>query len=207
MANTSRPSGFRPIRHLSGSPWNGAYNIYYHSTANASAIYKGALVYSDSALGSPTCGPDPLGMYQSVCVTPDGKEGSLGVAIGFGSTPQLLALSTNLNSVNYCPASIGMYLAVVDDPTVIYEIEGNSGTWVSSNIGDNTDTSNNAAGSETTGRSSCVADHADLADTALQMRILRVVNRPDNEVGAYCKLEVMLNERALAGNMGAYATT
>ena len=207
MANTSRPSGLRPIRHLSGSPWNGAISIYYHSTANASAIYKGALVTSDAALDSPTCGPDPLGIYQSIMVAADAESGCIGVAVAFGSQPQLLTLSTNLNSVNYCPASTGMYIGVVDDPSVIYEIEGNNASWASSNIGDNCDTSNNAAGSAVTGRSTCVADNAALTAATAQLRILRLVNRPDNAIGAYCKLEVMIAEQLIAGDMAAYATT
>ena len=207
MANTSRPSGLRPIRHLSGSPWNGALSIYYHSTANASAIYKGALVTSDVALGSPTCGPDPLGIYQSIMVAADDEPGCIGVAWTFGSTPQLAALSTNLNSVNYCPASTGMYIGVIDDPTVIYEIEGNNASWVSSNIGENCDTSNNAAGTAASGRSTCVADHSSLTAATAQLRILRLVNRPDNEIGAYNKLEVMIAEQLIAGDMAQYATT
>jgi hypothetical protein len=181
--------------------------MYYHSTANGSAIYKGALVTSDAALATPTCGPDPLGLYQSIMVAADDEPGCIGVAVGFGSSPELALLSTNLNSVNYCPASTSMYIMVVDDPTVIYEIEGGNASWVSSNLGDNCDTSNNAAGSTATGRSTCVADQGTLTAATAQLRILRMVNRPDNEMGAYVKLEVMIAEQLIAGDMAAYETT
>jgi len=207
MANTSRPSGLRPIRHLSGSPWNGALSIYYHSTAQTSALYKGALVYSDAGLAAPTCGPDPLGVYQSIMIAPDDASAIIGVAWTFGTTPQLAAQVSNLNAVNYCAASTGMYIGVIDDPSVIYEIEGNSGSWVSSNIGDNCDTSNNAAGSTATGRSTCVADQGTVTSATASLRILRVVNRPDNAVGAYNNLEVMIAENVMRGTMTAYATT
>jgi hypothetical protein len=207
MANTSKPSGLRPIRHLSGSPWNGAISMYYHSTAQTAAVYKGCLMTSDSGLAAPTCGPDPLGLYQSIMMAADDEPGLIGVAWTFGSIPELAAQVSNLNAVNYCAASTGMYIGVIDDPTVIYEIEGNSGTWVSSNIGDNCDTSNNAAGSTATGRSTCVADHSSVAASTAQLRVLRVVNRPDNAIGAYNKLEVMIAESIITGNMSAYATT
>jgi len=206
MANTSRPSGLRPVRSLTGGPWNGAMNIYYHSTANASAIYKGALVTSDSALASPTCGPDPLGICQSIMICADDEPSAIGVAWTFGNTIALAADVTNLER-KYCAASTGMYIGVIDDPNVIYEIEGNSGTWLSSNIGDFCDTSNNAAGSTTSGRSTCVADHASVTAATAQLRVLRVVNRPDNAIGAYNKLEVMIAERLMAGNLTAYQTT
>ena len=207
MANTSRPNGLTPIRHLSGAPFNGAVSIYYHSTAQTAPMWKGQLVTSDAGLASPTCGPDPLGIYQSVMGARDDESAIIGVAWTFGSTPQLAALSTNLNSVNYCPASTGMYIGVIDDPSVIYEIEGSNASWVSSNIGDNCDTTNNSTGSTTTGRSSCIADHGTVTEATASLRILRLVNRADNEIGAYNKLEVMIAENVMRGTMTAYATT
>lgn len=205
MANTSRIFGLRPIRHLNGSPWNGQISMYYHSTAQTQSMWKGSLVTSDAGLASPTCGPDPLGIYQSIMTARDQEAALIGVAWTFGNTPQLAADVTNL-SRKYCPASTGMYIGVIDDPTVIYEIEG-SGTWVSSNIGDNVDTTNNSTGSATTGRSSCTAAQGSVTSATAALRVLRLVNRPDNEIGANCKLEVMIAENVMRGTMTAYATT
>ena len=208
MANTNRSKGLTPIRHLSGSPWNGQISMYYHSTAQTSALYKGDLVYSDAGLDSPTCGPDPLGVYQSIMKAPDDSSTLLGVAWTFGSTPQVSLQSTNLNAANYCPASTGMYIGVIDDPSVIYEIQASNATWVSSNIGDNCDTTNNTTGGVTaTGRSTSMADHGTITSGTASLRVLRMVNRPDNEIGAYCKLEVMIAENVMRGTMTAYATT
>ncbi len=33
MANTSSINGFRPVKHLNGSPYNGQANIYYVASA------------------------------------------------------------------------------------------------------------------------------------------------------------------------------
>ena len=211
MANTSRVVGLRPIRHLNGSPWNNQVSIYYHSTA-AISMFKGSLVGSDAAFAAPTCGPDPLGLYQSITmgdhVTFATPSAVIGVAWTFGNTPQLAARVDNLNAVNYCPSVTGMYVGVIDDPSVIYEIEGSNATWVSSNIGDFCDSTGNSTGSVTTGRSTAVADHASLGAAAGGMlRILRLVPRADNEIGAYCKLEVMIAESIQAGVHTAYPTT
>lgn len=192
MANESRVRGLTPIRHLNGSPWNGALEVYYHSTANGTAIYKGGLVYTDVGLASP--GSDPLGIYPSIVLCADDDSDVLGVAWTFGTTPQVAAQVTNLNSVNYCPASTGMYVGCIVDPTVIYEIEDNGTTLTAAQIGMNADTSNNASGSTTTGRSSAVLDQSSLVAGTATLRILRLVNRPDNVLGANAKWEVMINE-------------
>lgn len=203
MANTSRVRGFRPIRHINGSPWNGALEVFYHSTANASAIYKGALVYSDVGLASP--GSDPLGVYQSVIVAVDDADEVMGVAWTFGNTPQIATQVTNLNNVNYCPASTGMYVGVITDPTVVFEIEDNGTTLTAAQIGLYFDTSNNASGSTVTGNSSAVLDQGSLASTGATCRILRLVNRPDNELGANAKWEVVIAQHV--NGIRTYHTT
>jgi len=194
---------------VNGSPWKNQVSIYYHSTL-AIATFKGSLVGTDAAFASPTCGPDPLGMYQSITmgdhVTFATPSAVIGVAWTFGNTPQLAAQVTNLNAVNYCPSATSMYIGVIDDPTVIYEVEG-SGTWVSSNIGDYCDSTGNSTGSVTTGRSTAVADQASVAETTAMLRVLRLVNRPDNEIGANCKLEVMIAEGQYRSAPAAFPTT
>ena len=37
MANTSRPNGFRPVKYLNGTPWNGAFRIYAIPAAEGTA--------------------------------------------------------------------------------------------------------------------------------------------------------------------------
>ena len=191
MANANRANGFTPVRHLNGSPWNGALEIFYHSTADSSAIYKGALVYGDQGLASP--GSDPLGIYQSIVVAADDASEVLGVAWSFGETPQLAARVSNLNAVNYCPASTGMYIGVITDPSVVFEIKDNGTTLTAAQIGLYFDTSNNAAGSTTTGRSSAVLDQGSVAASGATCRILRLVNRPDNTLACNARFEAIIH--------------
>ena len=50
MANVSRVNGFRPVKHLNGSPYNGQVNIYEVPAGEAIPVYIGDLVkLSDSA--------------------------------------------------------------------------------------------------------------------------------------------------------------
>ena len=209
--NTSRNVGLRPIRHLSGAPWNNQLSIYYHSTA-ATAMFKGCLVGSNAAYTSgDTVHADPLGIYQSIDIGDHVTFGTptavIGVAWTFGNTPQLATDVTNLNSVNMINDDESGYIGVIDDPSVIYEIEGSNATWVSSNIGDYCDSTGNSTGSVATGRSTVNLDHASIAATGGMFRILRLVPRPDNEIGAYCKLEVMIAEHQLGALLQAYPTT
>jgi len=196
MANTSRIRGLTPVRHINGSPWNGALEIFYHSTANASAIYKGSLVVGATGLAG--AGSDPLGIYQTIVIGTESHTNNelLGVAWTFGETPQIAARVSNLNAVNYCPASTGMYVGVVTDPTVVFELEDNGTTLTASQIGSWANISSDAAkGSTVTGRSLASLDQGTVTATgALQLRILRLVNRPDNELAASAKWEVVITK-------------
>ena len=211
MTNTSRIVGLRPIRHINGSPWNNQLSIYYHSTA-ATAMFKGCLVGSNAAYTSgDTVAADPLGIHQSIDIGDHLVFGTptavIGVAWTFGNTPQLAAQVDNLNKVNMFNDGDSGYVGVIDDPTVIFEIEGSNATWVSSNIGDYCDSTGNSTGSVATGRSSLVLDHGVIAATGGMFRILRLVPRPDNEIGAYCKLEVVIAEHQFGSLLQAYPTT
>jgi len=197
MANIRKFSGLTPIRHITGAPWNGQLEIFYHSTADASAIYKGSIVEGTQGLAA-TGYSDPLGVYQSIMVCADDSiTGIVGVAWSFGETPQLATRVSNLNAVNYCPASTAMYVGVITDPTVVFEVSDNGGTAITAaQIGSYISSTGNADGNATTGRSCGAIDQGKIQAThamLVPLRILRLVNRPDNEIGTYAHWEVMLN--------------
>ena len=41
MANVSKIRGFQPVRHLSGSPYNGQANIYATAASDSAALFVG----------------------------------------------------------------------------------------------------------------------------------------------------------------------
>jgi len=44
MANINAPKGFIPVRHLTGSPWNGQVTPAFVPSSDATAIYVGDAV-------------------------------------------------------------------------------------------------------------------------------------------------------------------
>jgi hypothetical protein len=205
--NADRPRGMVPIRHLNGSPWNGAMEIYFHTADDAVAIYKNSLV--SSAVGLTTPGDDPLGIYQSIIMSTDSDEDILGVAVAFGNTPQICARVNDLNAANYCPLSVAMYVGVIIDPTVVYLIQDDGTTLTAAQIGMNTTTVGNANGSTTTGRSSCELEQGSMASTVngLPLKTLRLHPRVDNELSAWADWEVVINANVYKDPELVYLTT
>lgn len=192
MANSDRPAGFKPVKHLSGAPWNGKANVYYIKAAYDKAMFIGdAVVLAGSS--------DATAMYPSVEQAEAADLNIVGVIIGFGLQPEVMGNPDNPN-MKYKAASTEMYCLVVDDPFVIFEIQEDS---VDNNldadmVGLTTDLTNTSegAGGTTTGLSTMELDSDDTDTTAGQLRILRAVNRPDNALGAHCKWEVLIVEHA-----------
>lgn len=192
MANSDTPFGLRPYRYLNGAPWNGQVNIYYHSSGDSTALYKGDVVQVDD-----TNGADTTGKYPAVMQHVAAQVDNVGVVVGFGNTPQLAADVTNL-ARRYCPAATAMYLAVVDDPNVIFVAQEDSDTSIMAA------TSCLASfdiivgtGSTTTGISGMEIDSSSEGTTGT-LRVMRLADWTDasgsNAIGAHAKWEVMLAE-------------
>lgn len=189
MANSDTPFGFKPVKHLSGAPWNGKANVYYIPDTDNTAVFKGDAVKSAGAA-------DDTGRFPTV--TQAAAENAIrGVVIGFGDNPNVM-VQADYPLRSYRPADTAMYCLVVDDPFVIYEIQedsvGNSIT--AAMVGMSTDIAV-GTGSTTTGKSSMMLDSSDTATAAGQCKILRLVNREDNELGNYAKWEVTIIEHEM----------
>jgi len=189
MANTDKPFGLKPFCHGNGNPWNGMFRIYYHSASDNAAIYRGDLVQADGGNDETT------GKYPAVKAHATGQEDNVGVAIGFGNTPQLAANTANLNTGQYCPASTAMYIAVVDDPDVWFEIQEDStgGALTAGAVYGMADVAT-GSGNSTTGQSAMELDSSDIADSAGTLQVMRLVDREDNALGTNAKWLVRINE-------------
>lgn len=195
MANTQRVNGFRPVKHLNGSPYNGQFNIYEIVAGDGTATMIGDLVKTDAGTGTdnyPTCirhgttGEVTSGL-------------ALGVVVGFVVDP------TNLNTPQYRAASTKRYAMVADSPDLIFEVmDGATVPTTSTLIGMNTGFMA-TAGSTTTGASGMTTGTTAATTTVtLPLKIVGIVKSPDNEVGAaYQRLLVMINQHALGqGTVG-----
>lgn len=189
MANTSRINGFKPVKYLGGAPWNGQATLYYIPSTDNTAVYPGDVVKiagsADTAGGAPTVTLAAAG------------DAVVGVVVGFLPDP------TNLNVDGLGrAASTNRYCWVVDDPNVIFEVEASNGTPTVADIGLN---ANHAVGSPSTtfDTSGAYIDFGTEATTAaLTFKILSVVPRPDNEVGASVKLLVKINNHQFGSHTG-----
>jgi hypothetical protein len=183
MANQDSPFGFKPIRQVGSAPESGGIGRYYRPSSDSNNLFIGDPV----ALGGSA---DTLGMAPSVVRA---TAGSGGLVIGVVVAVENLT-SDNL-SRTYLPTGVAGYVMVSDNPNQVYEVqedsEGNAlaATATGSNIDFIFGT-----GNTTTGISACEIN-SDTCDTTntLQCRVLRLIDRPDNELGANAKWAVRFN--------------
>jgi hypothetical protein len=190
MANTDTPFGFKPVKHLNGSPWNGKANVYYIPATDAVATFVGDAVKGAGAA-------DTTGKYPTVTQATAGAA-VRGVVIGFGDNPYVMTHPDTPNRT-YRPASTAMYAFVVDDPQVIFEVQEDSdaNSITAAMVGLSTNFVV-GTGSTVTGKSAMELDSSDTAtDTTGNCRILRLANREDNDLGDYAKWEILFGEHEL----------
>lgn len=190
MANTSRISGFRPVKHLNGSPYNGQANLYYVASA-ADEILVGDV----AKLGSTT---DVNGIATAdLCGATDVP---IGIVVGImhskfdpagGMTTGSTAL--DLPAAAQIAASGAGYILVADAPDVICEVEASNGTPVVTDVGLNASHANGTRTSATVVSPAYLDFGTEAPGSTLNFQILGFVRRPDNEIGASAKLHVRFN--------------
>jgi len=192
MANTQRVNGFRPVKHLNGSPYNGQFNIYEVVAGDGTALMVGDLVKTDAGTATdvyPTCirhgttGEVTSGL-------------ALGVVIGFVVDP------TNLNTPQYRAASTKRYAMVADSPDLIFDVQDGATTPTTRTLIGMNCGFMATAGSTVTGASGMTTGTTTATTTVtLPLKIVGIVNSPDNEAAAaYQRLLVMINQHALGAN-------
>lgn len=209
MANVNRPNGFRPVRHLNGSMFNGQVNLYYIPSTDANAYAVGDLVTfvgTTSSTVSNLWPNQPIGVPIVTRATNAAAVVVLGAIVGFLADP------TNLQNSGYRPASNGngAYVWVSDAPDIIYEAQlcGASAAAIAPNVsaaaGTNyiglnaqINTTNAAASNFGAGLSNMMVDASTAATTAtLPLKVIRYSSRIDQDLsaaGVYPKVEVVIN--------------
>jgi len=208
MANINRPNGFRPVRHLNGSMYNGQGNLYYIPSTDANAYAVGDLVTLVGTTNSTVSNVYGVNQQIGVPIVARATAGAvpiLGPIIGFLADP------TNLQNSGFNPASNanGRYVWVCDNTDVIFEAQlcGASGAAVAPNIsaaagtnfiGLNASIYAPAATSNFgAGLSGMMVDSSTAATTnTLALKIIRYSARIDQDLsaaGLYPKVEVLIN--------------
>lgn len=189
MANPSVPNGLVPVRHQSGAAYTGAFTLYSVAAGNSTAICIGDLV---TQAGTSQVINDAT--YADVVVSATGDK-FMGVCVG--------VLPITRDSTIYREASTQRLIMVADDPNLIFEVqESAAGTSFTANdIGLNANVVV-AAGSTVTGLSGMTIDNSTEATTnTLDLKIVGLVNRPNNAVGESAKWLVRINRHVYANQV------
>lgn len=184
MANTDTPFGLRPVRMAGGAPYNGAVNMYYVASTDATALFIGDPVVKDGS-------SDTDGVASVIRASAGGPF--TGVVQGF-------VPDGTIDQTGYRAASTAAYVLVADDPNLEFEIQEDSvgGALAAADIGLNASVIV-AAGSTYTLRSGVELDTSTKATTAgLELKILGISPRPGNAVGTNAKVRVRINDHTEA---------
>lgn len=180
MANGDNPNGLKPSRYVSGGPYNGAVNRYYIPASDTNAaVYIGGLVKL-------TGGADANGVP---AVTGNVATGNPVVGVVVAVEPH------KDHSAIYRVNSTERYVLVCDDPDVLFEVQ-EDGTSAATVAGATAQLTGFTSGSSSTGLSAIeisTTNISETSDTDDDVRLIQLVQRPDNEVGANSRWLVRLN--------------
>lgn len=214
MANVNRPNGFRPVRHLNGSMYNGQSNLYFIPSTDSNTYAVGDLVVfvgTTSSTVSQIWPNYPVGLPIVARPATAGTVPVLGAIVGFLADP------TNLQNSGFRPASNanGAYVWVADADDIVYEAQlcGSGGAAIAPNISAAAGTNyiglnaspyiaTAAASNFGAGLSNMMVDASTAAVTStLALKIIRYSLRIDQDLsaaGIYPKVEVILNNPFMA---------
>jgi hypothetical protein len=184
MANDNIAFGLKPIRMAGGSPYNGATNMYFHPATDGAALMIGDPVIKNGSA-------DTAGVPG--CVRAAASAAITGVVQGF--VPDGV-----VDRAGYGAASTAYYVLVADDPDLVFEIQEDSvgGALAAADIGLNADIIV-AAGSTYSHLSGVMLDTSTKATTnTLPLKIIGLVQRPGNDIGANANVRVKINNHTEA---------
>ncbi len=190
MANTSRINGFRPVKHLNGSPYNGQANLYYVASAGDEILVGDPVKLAGSADGNGIATVDIAGA-SDVCV---------GVVVGimqskFDPVGKMTtgAVSLDLPAAAQIAVSGAGYVMVADSPDIVFEAETSNGDYAAVNTGLNVSHALGARTSATVTSPATVDMGTEATTSTLNFRILGLAPKINNEIGTSAKLNVMFN--------------
>lgn len=196
MANSDKPFGLRPVRHLNGSPWNGATNKYV--VPSGTTITNG--LYVGDAVLKLNTGANSAGVPAITAATVGDGQYITGVVVGF--EPDYDNLNHNYITANVATTS-DRYVYVCDDPDVIFHIQddGAATLAVTDIVGLNAvliATHTGATNGYISGMELDTNSDAPDADPSNQLLVLRAAELQGNTAGsANCIWEVLINMHSL----------
>lgn len=169
--------GFRPVKHMNGSPYNGQLNRYMISASDSQATNVGDFVQlSDNDALVDTVG---FGVYPAVERIGSGTAVPIvGVIVGF--EPDY----TNLNTGNYRAASTRRVALVADSPDLIFAgfQDGTGGVVAAADVGKNYAINLGTAATTAPWASDMSLDSSTVNTTStLPLQLMGLTASPDND--------------------------
>jgi hypothetical protein len=196
MANTNKPFGLAPVRSLSGT-WGEQTTRYRIPSTDGTAYYIGSAVRTVS-------GADANGVSDVIIAS--GTDTLRGVIVGVEPANwnpiSLVGTALNLENTNI-PATKARdyYVYVVDDPHVVFTIQGDAtATKQTTAYANSNFTLTVATGSTAQSLAGTVINSSSLATTSsLNMKAMGLLQVPNNAFGAYAIWQCMINLHELSG--------
>lgn len=193
MANVNAPFGLRPVRFLSGAPYNGQCNFYF-ATGASGVIGPGDPVKLAGSANTSEIKGYQAGTLPTVALASGGTGNEiLGVCVG--------VLADTRDSLIYRETSTDRVIMVADDPQIIYQCQEDGASTAFAAV----DVSQfvclaSATGSTVTGQSAWTLATGTAPNTtaAFQLILLRLSAIPNNAIGQYGVWDVMINNHQLA---------
>jgi hypothetical protein len=194
MSSVNRLNGFRPVKTITGAPYNGQGEVAFLPASDSSVVMVGDAVKllgdARAATGVPT-----------VTRVSSGTDIAYGVVIGILFTGVGDTVNTppvnDLNTPVYRRASTDRYVLVCTDPNVIYEAQYLTQSVASATITANVGLNGSwdvTAGSTTAGTSGMSIAALSATTATLPLKVVGFPNRPDNIPGdQYFSYYVKLN--------------
>jgi hypothetical protein len=187
MANADVPMGLIPVNSLGGQ-YSGSCNVYFIPATDSAAVGTGCPVkYAGSA--------DADGVATVARAT--AGDAVMGVVVGF-------VANKDYDSNTHRTASTARYAIVADDPGLLCEVQEDSdgGSLAATSVGLNANLVFGTVNT-TTGLSNVELDSSSAATTAtLQVKVIGLSRRPDNEIGTNAKWIVKLNNHQHGSHTG-----
>lgn len=194
MSSVSRLNGFRPVKTITGAPYNGQGELAFLPASDSSVVMVGDAVKllgdARAATGVPT-----------VTRVSAGTDIAYGIVVGIlftgvGDTINVPPV-TDLNTPVYRRASTDRYVLVCTDPNIVYEAQylttSVAAATVTANVGLN-GSWDVTAGNTSTGSSGMSIAALSATTATLPLKVVGIPNRPDNIPGdTYISYYVKLN--------------
>lgn len=192
MANTDAPFGAMPIKHLDGSPYNGATREYKIADAYNTAIYFGDFVKAEAAgvIQVAAAGNTILGVFQ-------------GCRYRNAAGEQVYSKHWPASTATF--GSEGAIATVVDAPDVVFAIQNDSdsATPAQADVFANADFVSTHTGSSLTGMSKMELDTSTFTTGTANLCVIGFVEAADNTIGNFARVEVLINEHFHKTTAGA----